>query len=280
MRPPHAQRNRARQPVALDAVDGRHAVELHDAHRRQVALALACQAGEGAHDIGAALYGAHERQFLAAAVAVQHRVIGQQLAQDVHVAMLRGVDEGARQPDALAFFHGKARPRLAHAVAGARGQLAAACLGAAQRAGDLGERHIEHIVQQEGGALGCGQPFQRQHQRHRYVMRDLARGRTGIGLRVRQGLGQPGADIDLAAHARRFEHIQAQAGRDAREKRARIVQRGRIDLAPAQPGFLHDVLGLGPGAQHPVRQSVQVAPVRLEIVRARRIDRNGGGFTH
>ena len=73
------------------------------------------------------------------------------------------------------------------------------------------------------------------------------RGRLGLDQR----LGQPRADVGLAAHARRAQDVDRQPRRDRRqERRARSRRAG--GRGAAQVRLLHDVLGLGDAAEHPV----------------------------
>ena len=56
---------------------------------------------------------------------------------------------------------------------GAAGELSAGGRVAVDGASDLLERHGEHVVQEEGGALERRQALQRQHQRERGLVRPL-----------------------------------------------------------------------------------------------------------
>ena len=109
-------------------------------------------------------------------------------------------------------------------------QLATGRLAAAQRRGDLGEADLEHVVQQEGRALQRRQPLQRQHQRHREIMRVVARRLGFESWVVEHRLGQPGPDIGFAPAARRFQLIETEAGDDARQEGARVLPPSRDRL--------------------------------------------------
>jgi len=106
---------------------------------------------------------------LAAAVGVEHGILGEQMRQRRGIAARGGGAEGLRHPLALGGSDGEARPGLAHMLARPRRQLPTGGLAAAQCPGDLGKSHLEDVVQQEGGALERRQALQRQHQRVRPI---------------------------------------------------------------------------------------------------------------
>ena len=68
----------------------------------------------------------------------------------------------------------KARPAGFDMRAGARRQLAARGLAAAERARHFGEVEAEHVVQQEARTLERRQPLEHQHQGDRNIVRQLA----------------------------------------------------------------------------------------------------------
>jgi hypothetical protein len=72
-------------------------------------------------------------------------------------------------------------------------------------------------VQDEDGALGRGQALEAEKEGDGEVLRLLVRRLLGWLRRIQDGLGQPGADIPLAAVAGGFQEVQAEAGGDLEE---------------------------------------------------------------
>ena len=91
-----------------------------------------------------------------------------------------------------------AKRPLAHALARPQRQLAAGRLVASQRPGDLRVRLVKDIVQQEGGAFGRRQPLQRQHQRHRQIVRQRALAQPAVQAGVGSGSGSHGPTYSRA----------------------------------------------------------------------------------
>jgi len=75
------------------------------------------------------------------------------------------------------------------------------CGCAADGVGDLGEGQSEQVVQYPGGALGGGERLEHHEQRpaHRVVQADAVRRVGVVGGELDNGLGQPRADVELAA---------------------------------------------------------------------------------
>jgi hypothetical protein len=148
--------------------------------------------------------------------------------------------------------------------AGARRQLAAGGLVAAERTRHLGEFEAERVVQQEARALERRQPFQHQHQRDRDVVGEIA-GFVIVEGFVDHRLGQPLPDIDFAARLRRLHEVEAEPRHHGAEIAARLDDRRAIRGVPAQIGVLHHVLGFGARAEHAIGKPDQRAPMRLEL---------------
>jgi hypothetical protein len=154
-------------------------------------------------------------------------------------------------------------------VAAAGHQLAARRLGALEHLGDLGVVHVEHVVQQERGALEWGQPLEGHQQRVRQVLGERVR-LGGIGA-LDDRLGQPGADVVLAPRARRLHPVEAQPRGGAREERPGLGHGGAVGGVPAQERVLCHVLRLGDRAEHAIGQPDEEPAMRLEA---------GGGVRH
>ena len=192
---------------------------------------------------------------LAAAVAGQHDVVGEQRHEPVDVAVGDRLDEAAGELVALLRRRLEARLARVDVRARAGGDLAAVRLAALDDLGDLRERVVEHVVQQEHRPLHRRQRLQHEQERRRDRLAQLgALGRPGGVAVAEHRLGQPLADVGLAPHARRLQLVDRQPRRDGRQER--LVGGDRRPLlalaVQAQHRLLHDVLGLPHAAQHPV----------------------------
>lgn len=109
------------------------------------------------------------------------------IGADDLVAGGAGGDEGAQRAGVIGAVH---RPRAAFldVAAGPRRELATRLLRLAQDAGDLGVAVVEDLGQQEGGALGRGQPLEQEQERHRQVRR-VGLGPGDIGGRPQHAIG-------------------------------------------------------------------------------------------
>ena len=140
-------------------------------------------------------------------------------------------------------------------------ELARVGLGLADDRGDLAVAVVEHVAQQEHGALVGRQPLEQGDEGERERIGELRLLRR-VGARVGdERLGQPLARVVLAPDPRRAELIDRQASGDRREEGPR-----RRDLLArvmeAQERLLRDVLGLGDAPEHavgdPERQRAQL----------------------
>ncbi len=160
----------------------------------------------------------------------------------------------------------EARPALLDVLAGAGAELAHVVLALADDRRDLPVRVVEHVVQQQHGSL-LGREALQQHQ-HRQRQR-IGRLRVAGRIVATVGddrLGQPLADVVLAAGARGAQLVDRQPGGHGGDERAR-----RCDLLAAverpmhpQQRFLHQVLGLGDAAEHPVGDPERDRPQLVE----------------
>src|SRR5438552_2588899 len=62
----------------------------------------------------------------------------------------------------------------------------------------------------------------------------------------------------------RPEHVQADASDDRGQPPAQVLDPAGVSPAQPEPGFLHGVVRLAEGAEHPVGHGPQVGPVLLE----------------
>ena len=120
---------------------------------------------------------------------------------------------------------------------------------------DLLESQPEHIVQQKSCPLERRKAFQRKHQRQ---------GDVFLLVLFHDGIGKPGADIGLALASRGFELIETEARDRAAQERLGLAHIAAIGPHPADEGLLHDVLGVGYGAEHAVGDAHELWPQRLE----------------
>ena len=172
--------------------------------------------------------------------------------------------------------------RRANAAAGRGGQLAARRRRTADDLGHFGEGVAEDVVQDERDALGRGHRFEHDEEGHvdRLVEGDPV-GRVGSGAarppadplrRFGQRLRDPFAHVALPPGPCRAEQVEADAAGDRRQPGAGGFD-GFLLLpghgVPAGVGLLDDVLGLGQGAEEPVREIDQLTPLAHDRAQAR-----------
>src|SRR3954451_6377581 len=205
------------------------------------------------------------RHRLAAAVAVEARVLGEQLLERLQVALLGGGEEPVEQGVAGGLVGVEARAAGLEALARARDELARVDLGPLDDLGDLRVLVAEHLAQQVGRALDRVQLLQEHEQGERQRVRELgARGRAG-GRVLQQRLRQPRPHVCLAAGARRPQDVDREPRRHRRDPGGRLVDRAFLAGQP-QKRLLRHVLGLGDAAEHPVGHAEAVPPQALELV--------------
>jgi hypothetical protein len=133
-------------------------------------------------------------------------------------------------------------------------ELAAVVLRTVDDLCDLAVVVVEDFAQQEHRALDRRQAFEQNEKCHRKRVGGLrVCGGVGPGLGDER-VGQPLADVLLAAHARRPQVVDAEPRHDGRQVRLRGVDLHAVGLrlVDAQECLLHDVLGLTDAADHPV----------------------------
>lgn len=199
----------------------------------------------------------------AAAVGPGGDVGGEQVQHPVEVAADAGREELVGGAAAQLRRGVVARPTGPDVRLGPAADLPAGGLGALQRLGDLPVGEAEGLVEDEDGPLQRGQALQHHQQGERDRL-----GALDVGGRVRFGdkrLGQPGADVGLAADGGRVEPVEREVGDRPGQVAARVGDRAG-DPAPAQPGVLDQVLGVGDAAEHPVSDTEDHPAVPLEVV--------------
>ena len=91
-------------------------------------------------------------------------------------------------------------------------------------------------------------------------------------------LGQPRPDVLLALVLRGLQLVQRKPRGHRRQPRCGALHVGAAlgaQTLPAQPRLLHDILGVGHRAEHPIRQSLQPGALRIERIHRRRSARIG-----
>ena len=154
------------------------------------------------------------------------------------------------------------RPARGHVLPRAVGDLPHGGRRLADRLRDLVVRHVEHLAQHEHRPLGRVERLQHGEHRDRDALGELdVVGHVGAG---EQRLGQPLADVVLAPPRQRAQPVERLPGDDPDEVGPRVAHLGPTVVAqvrPPQPGLLHDVLGVGRGAEHLVRDREEQAAV-------------------
>ena len=107
------------------------------------------------------------------------------------------------------------------------------------------------------------EPLEERQKRHREIVGkvEIAMGRQTI---VHNRLRQPGTDVRFSLGFEPAQPIDREPSRGPDEPRLRVVDAALVRLMPAEIRLLHDVLGVGAGAEHPVRQTKQAPPERFE----------------
>ena len=205
-------------------------------------------------DAGAAAQGLGERRGLAAAVAGQLDVVGEQGLEAGEVALFGGLEEAAGQLLALLAGRLEAGAALLDVAPGAGRELAHVVLALADDRGDLGVAVVEDVVEQEDRALLGREALEQDQHRQRERV-----GGLGVAGRVVLAVGddrlrQPFADVALAAGAGGAQLVDRQAGGDGGDEGARRLDplAGVERLMHAQQRLLHHVLGFGDAAEHAV----------------------------
>ncbi len=151
---------------------------------------------------GAAVDRTCEGGRLAAAVAVEHHVMGQQLLQPFEIALLGGREEAGREHLPLLARGLEPGAPLLHLAAGACGELAGVLLARPDDLRDPVVGLVEHVAQQVRGALLGRQALEQDEEGERQRVRHLGlAGGIVVGAR-HERLRQPLAHVGLAPDTR------------------------------------------------------------------------------
>ncbi|MDQ0841318.1 hypothetical protein QFZ68_000998 [Streptomyces sp. V1I6] len=224
---------------------------------------------EEASDLVGALHDAKGRLGLAAAVADQPYVRGEDGEQSLQIAARGGGQEPLREVTAFGRIHVVPVLALLHVLARTPGELAYGRLRLLQRGGDLGVGEAERLAEHEHRALQRREGLEdHEHgERHGFGEHRPFRRVGDRGAEVGDdGLGQPRPDVRLAAGLDVPQPVDREAGGDPDEVAARLLHVVAPVGRPAQPGLLHHVLRVGDAAEHAVGHAGQHGPVFFEEV--------------
>ena len=204
--------------------------------------------------------GLRRRERLAAAIGDELRVGVQHRHQLLQVAGDAGVAEAPHDLLRFTTRHGEARTRIAQPAARAGEDLPRVRFALADAPRDLVEVELEHLAQQEDGALGRRELLQQDEECRRQRRRELG----GFLIWLCQRFGQPRTWILHASPLGAAQMVDAQPRDDGREIRARGADVGVLVLTRPEPRVLEDILGFAGAAEHPVRNREQQRSMRLE----------------
>ena len=131
--------------------------------------------------------------------------------------------------------------------------------GFAYRSGDFVVVEAEHLTQHEHCPLVRGERLEQHQHRHRHRFGKHHIGR-GIAIVEQQRLGQPRADVVLAATGARPKRIERLAGHQLCKIRLRIPNRREVHVGPPQIAVLQHVVGFGCRAEDLVDDREQQRP--------------------
>ena len=194
----------------------------------------------------AALERTRQRRRLAAAVAGQDNVVGQQCLELGQVAVVGGLEEAAGEFILMLAGRLESWAVLGDMAPGATRELAHVGLALADDRRDVPVGIVKGVVQQEGCALLGAQALEQQQHRHRDRVGGLRLTRRIVAGVGDDRLGQPVADVELAPGASRAQFVDRQPGTHGRHKCARRGDRlvAVERLVDAKQRLLGDVLRL------------------------------------
>lgn len=135
----------------------------------------------------------------------------------------------------------------------AAGELSRGRLGAIDDRGDLLERHVERVVENDRQPFCGGERVEHDQQSQADRVRDqrFVLGVDGVD-RGDDRVGHVRADRLLASRGTGAQDVEADPSDDGREPRTQIVHLAGVGAAQTQPGLLDGVVCLAERAEHPV----------------------------
>lgn len=152
---------------------------------------------------------------------------------------------------------------------GTAGQLSHRGLGPVEGGSDLRIGESERLAQDEDRTLKRGERLEDdQHGQGHGVGEHGTFRRIGYGGAEfgDHGFGQPGPHVSLTAGPQMAKPVDGQPGGDAHEKGPRLPHVLTPGRGPAQPRFLHHILGVGDPAEHAVGDPGEGGPVGFEEI--------------
>ena len=177
------------------------------------------------------------RRAHATRVAVEDHVVGEHVDQLVDVPVAGRSEETLGKPLALPPRRLEARLLGLDVAPRARRELPAVVLTLPDRLCDLAIAVAEHVVEQEHRTFDGRQLLEQHEERKREAVCFLGMCSRVVRYcaRVReQRLGEPFADVDLAAGARRLQLVDRQPRDDRRQERRRRVDLGALPQGPLE----------------------------------------------
>ena len=202
------------------------------------------------------------------AVGPRHDVRIEHRDERLEVAIARGGEEGVDDPSLSGEVGVGHRGCPLDAAPRAAGELPRRLRRAIDEAGDLVERHGEHVVQHERQPLGRCERLEHHEQRqpHRVGQQRLVLG-LGPVVAADDRVGHADVQRLLAPRPARAQHVEAHPRDDRRQPRAQVLDFARVRSAEPQPALLDRVVGLAQRAEHLVGHRSQVGAVLLELLR-------------
>ena len=209
------------QAVGVEDERAGSAVHRHRPDRAADPFPHAGPCEQGPRDVGAADDRVPEGGRLAAAVATEHDVLGENRLEGSEIAALDRREEARSQSFVLAARDGEPRALLADVATGADRKLANVRRLQVEDLGDLVVLVAEDVAQQEDRSLLGREALEHGQERERERVEHLGALRGVAFRRLDERLREPVAHVFLAPHACGPEVVNRQAGGDGGDVRDR-----------------------------------------------------------
>jgi hypothetical protein len=111
---------------------------------------------------------------------------------------------------------------------------------------------VEHLPQKEGGTLFRAEALRYVQEGDRDIAGPLSRGFRGVLFQFDKRLRQPLPDVGLTLGFGSSQPVDCQARDHRHQPGLGRLEPGMIGGAPAQPGILQHILGIGAYPQHAI----------------------------